>query len=125
MWIPNLRRLDFTDGLSPYRLNANVSNDHQVSYSEDEAIGSVLIDEAFQRKVEERLRLIPGEHGIFRMVESVANEMVRGRFQDIKHEFGTTQVKTFKTFNLRVPDLSNDFTDEKAGIEYGRMVFNQ
>jgi len=90
-----------------------------------QAIGSVQIDEAFQREVEERLKLIPREGGIPHIPKYAANEMAKMSFQDIKRNFGTSEVRSLKEFKFVVPGLPSNFTNTEAKIEKGRMIFTQ
>jgi hypothetical protein len=89
------------------------------------AIGSIQIDEAFQQEVEKRLNLIPRDVGIPCILKCAAEDIVKGIFQDIKEEFGTSKIKLLKEFSFHVPGLPNDFTDTKAMIEKGRMIFKK
>ena len=87
-----------------------------------EAVGSVGIDEAFEREVNRRLELIRND-AVPSLPEYAAHEMTKGHFQGIKSAFGSSLGDLDAM--LRVPGLPQDFNHEGAKIANGRMIFTQ
>ena len=90
----------------------------------DQAVGSVLIDEAFKGEVNRRLRLVTRDHGFPSIPENAASELVRTKFEAEKTSFGTS-TSTLPEFKFRVPGLSDDFSNKEARIERGRIIFKK
>ncbi|KAI9760223.1 MAG: hypothetical protein M1840_002585 [Geoglossum simile] len=95
----------------------------QLDFIEGEAIGSIEIDEAFEKEVNRRLELIRSLLA-FPLPEYAAQQMTKGPFQDIKSVFGSPLGGDLDS-NLRVPGLPQDFDHEGAKIKGGRMIFTQ
>ena len=89
------------------------------------AIGSIQIDEAFQREVKKRLELIRGKDGVPHILRYAAGEMTRGEFQHIKSSFGAPKVSRVRQYKLAVPGLPSEFSNLDAKIEDGRMIFTR
>ncbi|KAF8242077.1 actin-like ATPase domain-containing protein [Wilcoxina mikolae CBS 423.85] len=79
-------------------------------------IGSVMIDEAFNELVNNRLRPLQCE---------VKNAASGEEFQAIKHNVGTDSVDLLDDFNIKIPGLKKDIEDSRGMISKGRMRFSR
>ncbi|OCL09960.1 hypothetical protein AOQ84DRAFT_402945 [Glonium stellatum] len=93
---------------------------------EGAAIGSVQIDESFEKEATERLEFTSyDENGIdASKIRSTAEYMAKTHFQSIKMNFGKDDVETLPEIALRVPGLRQSYSNPDARIREGRMIFS-
>ena len=87
------------------------------------AIGSVQIDDAFAAKIQYRLEHVRDEFP--GLPDYVTQEMVKGKFQDIKKAFGQPLSGLLEKYTVEVPGLPPEYTNTDAGIEFQEMEFSQ
>jgi hypothetical protein len=91
-----------------------------------QAIGSVLIDEGFQKEVEERLNLIDlkikNQCGLSKYA---AQDMTKNSFEWFKVKFREKIQTLLNEISIRVPGLRQDFNHANAKISQGRMIFTE
>lgn len=88
-----------------------------------DAIGSVQIDEAFRKLVDERLNDIRHRYPDVKLPEHAADQMIKDEFQFIKEKVEENPM--LPNILLRVPDLPSEFSFLEGRIESGHMVFAQ
>lgn len=94
----------------------------QLSSVEGAVIGSSMIDFRIQQLIESRLR--PLQHLIRDDVQSVAEQMLRGRFDTFKCSFGSAASNVHK-LPLSVPGLDLEHNFPQSAIEDGKMVITR
>lgn len=120
--IAELKRLDSVDYYPSS--SADKQNLRPRPCSVPQVVGSVQIDEAFQREVLKRLSLIRKDEIPNISTLEVSKAMSKGsHFQGIKENFGTRVVRDWKEFRVPVPGLPDDYNNADAKIRDGRMVF--
>lgn len=87
---------------------------------EGEPVGSTLIDYRMGQHIKERLELIK-DH-LEGDVTFLADEMLTGRFQTIKHSFPNPIVEQF---HLDIKGLAGSHTFPEAGITNSRMAIDR
>ncbi|PGH01730.1 hypothetical protein GX51_05046 [Blastomyces parvus] len=94
----------------------------QLDYVNGRPLGSVQIDQAFQRDIETRLKKIEYRNSDSRWSpKSAARDLTKGDFQTIKHDYGYQIVSSLDTQTLRVPGLPKSYDNAGAGIKDGRL----
>ncbi|EEQ90452.2 uncharacterized protein BDCG_05572 [Blastomyces dermatitidis ER-3] len=95
----------------------------QLDYVNGRALGSVQIDQAFQREIETRLKKIDYKSGDSRWSpKSAARSLTKGDFQTIKHNYGYQIVASLDTNAPRVPGLPKSYDNPEAGFKNGRII---
>ncbi|KAI9781155.1 MAG: hypothetical protein M1839_006263 [Geoglossum umbratile] len=95
----------------------------QLDVVDGKAIGSIEIDQAFQKEVEKRLSLLRSEDE-HQSLKFAAHKMAKTRFQPIKTTFGEKRAD-LKEIRIQVPGLATNVSHAEADIECGRMKFTQ
>jgi hypothetical protein len=90
--------------------------------AQGEEIGSSMIDDAFHKLAEGRLRYI--RSSLRRSPEEVAWDMTRDRFQILKEEFGTENSNNQDLKKIAVPGVPEDF-DYGTTIKNGKMIITK
>ena len=90
--------------------------------AQGDEIGSSMIDDAFHKLAESRLRYI--KSSLRRSPDEVAWDMTRDRFQTHKEEFGTENSNNQKLKKIVVPGLPEDF-DYGSTIKGGKMIITK
>jgi hypothetical protein len=94
----------------------------KLNIAQGDEIGSSMIDDAFHKLAESRLRYI--RSSLRRSPDEVAWDMTRDRFQVYKEEFGTENSNTQELKKLVVPGLPEDF-DYGTTIKNGKMIITK
>ncbi|OJD11346.1 hypothetical protein AJ78_07869 [Emergomyces pasteurianus Ep9510] len=86
-------------------------------------IGSVQIDQGFQREIEDRLKRIDyqSEDGRW-SPKSAARDLTTGDFQAIKQKYGYRIAEALDLKAPRVPGLPKSYNNAEAGFENGRII---
>lgn len=95
---------------------------HTTDYSQGDEIGSSMIDDAFHKLAESRLKYI--RSSLRRSPDEVAWDMTRDRFQAYKEEFGTENSNNQELKKIVVPGLPEDF-DYGTTIKSGKMIITK
>jgi hypothetical protein len=90
--------------------------------AQGDEIGSSMIDDAFHKLAESRLRYI--KSSLRRSPEEVAWDMARDRFQAHKEEFGTENSNNQELKKIVVPGLPEDF-NYGTTIKAGKMIITK
>ena len=90
--------------------------------AEGDEIGSSMIDDAFHKLAESRLRYI--RSSLRRSTDDVAWDMARDRFQIHKEEFGTENSNAQERKMIVVPGLPEDF-QYGTSIKNGKMIITK
>jgi hypothetical protein len=87
-------------------------------------VGSVHIDECFQREVEKRLELARRDNHSLQLGHYIAHDLTRTAFQHVKANFGTG-IQTDEDIEFRIKSVPKDYSYAEAKIENGNIVFTQ
>ena len=90
--------------------------------AQGDEIGSSMIDDAFHKLAESRLRCI--KSSLRRSPDEVAWDMTKDRFQTHKEEFGTENSNNQELKKIVVPGLPEDF-DYGTTIKSGKMIITK
>lgn len=84
-------------------------------------VGSVKIDEAFEKLVKEKLLQASGIFPVSK-IDYAARKMILTDFQLVKAEFGGDDLAALNAISIEVPGLSSNETCPAASIRFGKMV---
>jgi hypothetical protein len=95
----------------------------KLTTAQGDEIGSSMIDIAFHKFAESRLKHIRAR--LRRSPDDVAWDMTRENFQIHKEEFGTENSNYQRDKTIVVPGLPEDFESEIASIKRGKMTITK
>ncbi|KAK2801105.1 hypothetical protein FQN50_007832 [Emmonsiellopsis sp. PD_5] len=95
----------------------------QVDCVKGEPVGSVQIDQAFQKNTEDRLEQLDWSNKDSRLsVKEIAHDLTKAEFQDIKKGFTGSVHSEIPVTMLRIHSIPKDCNHQGAGISRGRMT---
>ncbi|KAK2752856.1 hypothetical protein FQN55_005990 [Onygenales sp. PD_40] len=95
----------------------------QVDCVKGEPVGSVQIDQAFQKNTEDRLEQLDWSNKDNRLsAKEIAHDLTKAEFQDIKKGFTSNVHSEIPVTMLRIQSIPKDCNHQGAGISGGRMM---
>ncbi|EEH45662.2 uncharacterized protein PADG_01812 [Paracoccidioides brasiliensis Pb18] len=95
----------------------------QLDFVNGRPIGSVRIDQAFQRLIETRLKCIDyNSENVSWSLKYAARDLTKGSFQTIKENFGYQIESVLSKIAPYVPGLPRAYHNPEEGFENGRII---
>ena len=95
----------------------------QLTWVEGQSIGSALIDVSFHHMISDRLNKIRSH--LQSDPQSIADQMLQGKFERMKCSYGTSAASAIPTIPLQVPGMPPGYNFPNINIEDSKMILRR